>query len=147
MSVDNNNIDATTEVGDIFHNSFVTDGTFSEGDLKSMAENWIDIEDDEEVREAVIDDELEIDIESVLKEDSDDEILIKDTTVDTVSIRKYTHSEAMKALEVANTYARENKMSMDTLNTFNKLRFQMQSQHAKKPKKSPSIYSFFGPKK
>ena len=55
-----------------------------------------------------------------LKEESDDEMSIEEETVTEVESKKYTHSEAMKALEVANCYARDNNMSVDTLNTINK---------------------------
>ena len=38
--------------------TFVTDGDFSQKDMKDMAEAWVNIEDDEGVVNAVIDDEL-----------------------------------------------------------------------------------------
>ena len=39
--------------------TFVTDGDFSQKDMKDMAEAWVNIEDDKGVVNAVIDDELQ----------------------------------------------------------------------------------------
>ena len=53
IQVNNGNIDTTTEVGEVFNNSFATETNWSNSDFESMVEQWVNIEDQQEIMDKI----------------------------------------------------------------------------------------------
>ena len=77
------NTDTTTAVGNVFRDTFVTDGDISNNNLHDMAEAWIDIEDNEDMINEIVDDELLL-VDAIVNndknldsEDDDDEEIVQ----------------------------------------------------------------------
>ena len=124
----------------VFQDSFVSEGEFTNEEYSSMATNWIDIEDEEEVVNAVIDDEIEtIEKESDLVEDDDDP--------EPEAMVGIEHEEAVGFLD-AEEMIRKLKLSCGKLGVpsaeIHLERFGRALREAKnkKPKKSPTLHSF-----
>ena len=82
---------------EVFDDSFATDPGLSNQDLQSMADTWINVEDNPEIMDAIVDDELN-DIEEMAKvcdnedvDKSDDDMTDIDESVACISLKNHTH--------------------------------------------------------
>ena len=58
--------------------SFVADGSFTKTELRAMAENWVNVEDDQDIIHAEVDDAIELLEECTIRTDEDSNMFIDD---------------------------------------------------------------------
>ena len=139
-------IDTTTAVGNVFRDTFVTDGDISNDDLHDMAEAWIDIEDNEHMINEIVDDELLL-VDAIVNndkslddaDDEEEEIL----QIETITEKKTKHMDVLEAFATIESYLAENKLPEEHQLSISKVRYGVQTHRTQKPKKSPTIRSFF----
>jgi hypothetical protein len=145
-------IDTTTAVGNVFRDSFVTDGDISNDELHDMAETWINIEDNEHMINEIVDDELLLvdanaivnnDINLDNEDDDEGEIVQFETSTE----KKTTHVEVLEAFATIESYLAENKLPTEHQLSISKVRYGVQTHLMDKPKKSQTIRSFFNSRK
>jgi hypothetical protein len=145
-------IDTTTAVGNVFRDSFVTDGDISNDDLHDMAEAWIDIEDNEDMINEIVDDELLLvdafvndkNLDDADNEDDEEEEIVQ---FETSTENKTKHVEVLEAFATIESYLAENKLPKEHQLSISKVRYGVQTHLMDKPKKSPTIRSFFNSRK
>ena len=145
-------IDTTTTVGNVFRDTFVTDGDISNDDLHDMAEAWIDIEDNEDMINEIVDDELLLvdafvndkNLEDADNEDDEEEEIVQ---FETSTEKKTKHVEVLEAFATIESYLAENKLPKEHQLSISKVRYGVQTHVMDKPKKSPTIRSFFNSRK
>jgi hypothetical protein len=146
-------IDTTTAVGNVFRDSFVTDGDISNDNLHDMAEAWIDIEDNEDMINEIVDDELLL-VDAIVNdknlddadyEDDEEEEIVQFETTSTE--KKTEHVDVIVAIATIESYLAENKLPKEYQLSVSRLRYGVQTYCMHKPKKSPTIRSFFNSRK
>ena len=147
LQVSTGNFNSAPKAIEVFQDSFATDSGLSNEDLGSIADVWINVEDDPEIIDAIVDDELN-EIENVPmvcdgKDELNDENDEDPESINATSIKNHTHQEAMQALEVLRSYVKSNHLKLETLNAVSKLSFDIQSHYMKKPKTTKSIVAYF----
>ena len=143
-------IDTTTAVGNVFRDTFVTDGDISNDDLHDMAEAWIDIEDTEDMINEIVDDELLL-VDAIVNndkslddaDDEEEEIL----QIETITEKKTKHMDVLEAFATIESYLAENKLPEEHQLSISKVRYGVQTHLMDKPKKSQTIRSFFNSRK
>jgi len=145
-------IDTRTAVGNVFRDTFVTDGDISNDDFHDMAEAWIDIEDNEDMINEIVDDELLLvdatvndkNLDDVDDEDDEEEEIVQFATS---TEKKTKHVEVLEAFATIESYLAQNKLPREHQLSLSKIRYGVQTHIIHKPKKSPTIRSFFNSRK
>lgn len=150
LKVSTGELDSKPGAGEVFNDSFAIDTGLSKQDIQSMADTWINVEDDPEIIDAIVDDELE-DIENLAmigdsEAECNNDLEDSEEPVASASIQKHSHQEAMQALAVIQSYVQSNDMKLETLHAVSKVTYDIQSHYMKKTKTTKSIVSYFGSK-
>jgi len=128
----------------IFDGSFVTDEEFTEEEWEEIGSSWVDVEEDDFVMEAVVEEELEA-IEKGIPEMEDldeEEIIMKD-----VNERKPpTRIEITEAIDTLRLALGSVEASLELSHKLDGIQRYLQKQQMNENKKSPSIKSFFAKK-
>ena len=140
-------IDTTTAVGNVFRDTFVTDGDISNDDFHDMAEAWVNIEDNEDMINEIIDDELLL-VDAIDKnlDDADNED-DEEEEIETSTEKKTKHVDVLEAFATIESYFAENMLTKEYQLSISRLRYGVQTHRTQKPKKSPTIKSFFNSRK
>ena len=155
LRADTSSIHVSSSAGNVFKDSFVTDGNLSRGDLSrddienNMAEVWVDIEDDEEVLFAIIDDEL-LELDKVDASNGTDDDYYDDEEDEIIEVvgkvkKKHTHQDIIGAFDMIQSFMEEEKLPLERRLTLDRLRYDVQMHQMQKPKASLTIRNFFQP--
>ena len=124
----------------IFDYSFVTDDDFNEEEWEEIGNSWVDLEEEDFIMEAVVEEELEA-IEKNISavEDLDEE----EIEVKKVDERKPpTRVEITEAIDTLRLALGSTESSMDLSHKLDSIQRYLQKQQMNVNKKSPSIKSF-----
>ena len=69
LKANESSIDTTTTVGNVFKDTFVTEGALSNDDFHDMAEVWVNFEDIEDMINEIVDDELIL-VDAIVNEEN-----------------------------------------------------------------------------
>ena len=101
IQVENDNIDTTTEVGEVFNNSFATETNLSTSDIESMVEQWVDIVDQPEVLDEIAEEAITDSCDDNCKEvESEEEITDSKMVVECEPANDYSRMDAIQALDI-----------------------------------------------
>ena len=149
LRANESSIDTTTAVGNVFRDTFVTDGDISNDDLHDMAEAWIDIEDNEDMINEIVDDELIL-VDAIVNDenlDDADKEEEEEVLLETSTVRETAHKDVLGAFATIESYLAENKLPKEHQLSISKVRYGVQTHRIHKPKKSPTIRHFFDTRK
>ena len=141
-------IDTTTAVGNVFKDTFVTDGDISNDDFHEMAEAWVEIEDNEDMINEIVDDELLL-VDAIVNDENLDDADNEDDEeeeigqFETSTVKKTKHLDVLEAFATIESYLAENKLPKEHQLSISKVCYGVQTHRIQNPKKSPTIRSFF----
>jgi hypothetical protein len=130
----------------IFDGSFVTDEDFTEEEWEDIAKTWVDVEEDELVKEAVVEEELEAidkDISEEVEDLAEEEEIIVEKSDGREPPTRVQITEAIDTLRLALS---STESSSEVSHKLDSIQRYLQKQQMKVRKKSPSIKSYFGKK-
>ena len=140
----------TTAVGSVFRDTFVTEGDISNDDFHDMAETWVDIEDSEDMINENVDDELIL-VDAIGNDESLDDVDNEEEEIlqiETITEKKTKHMDVLEAFATFESYLAENKLTRKEYQlSISRLCYGVQTHRIQKPKKSPTIRSFFNSRK
>lgn len=139
-------IDTTAPAGAVFNDTLITDGELSISEMTSMAENWIDIEDNKDIQDQIVDDELDaIDVEDLHDSEIEGDSESENDSMQPADSNEgdYTKMQVMECLEKVESYLIKNDLPHRVRNMVNAIKYTVQAHHMQKQKKIPSIQSFF----
>jgi DDE superfamily endonuclease/Tc5 transposase DNA-binding domain len=132
--------------------SFVADiEQFTAEDYNDMIENWICIEDEEEVINAVCEDELE-ELESNTKPaagddaEDDDEPDVQPMEIDTDEANLYSYVDAVEVLGKLQLSARKLRLNEAETVHIDRLLRALHSRNAQKPRRDTTLHAYYPPK-
>ena len=150
LRANESSIDTTTAVGNVFRDTFVTDGDISNDDFHDMAEAWVDIEDNEDMINEIVDDELIL-VDAIVNDenldDADEEEEEEEVLLEMSTVKKTAHMDVLGAFATIESYLAENKLPKEHQLSISKVRYGVQTHRIHKPKKSPTIRHFFDTRK
>ena len=114
-------VDLSSSTVNTFKDSFVSDGDLSRDDMENVAEVWVDIENDEDIVNAVIDDKMqEIDEVNVSKpgnyhhnDDEEKDIITVFENPCKVNKKKHTYQEDIGSFGMIQSFMHEQKWPSD----------------------------------
>ena len=140
-------VDTESNAGHVFKDTFVTDGeSISQNDMECMVEVWINIEDDEDIVNELVEEAIhKLDIAETTSPDDDIGDDDEEMTVENINTptTRYTHQDAVQAFDILQSFMQQNKNPQEHKLALERLRHPVQKHHMQKPKKSPTITSYF----
>ncbi len=126
---------------------FATDADILPDDIKTMAETCATVEDGDEMKTIIIDNELDA-LENVVPMKTEDEDNNDSAEGEVIVVeKKYSHTEAAAAMDLLKTYLLSHQFSTETHLSLNTLQRNIQKEKLNSAKKEPSISSFFSKRK
>ena len=119
--------------------------------LRAMAETWVNIEDDEDMMNEIVDDEILLMESNINNENLDDVDKYEDSeeTVQLIASTEKTtkHVDVIEAFATIESYLAQNKLTNECQTSLSRVRYGVQTHRMKKPKKSPTLKSYFNTRK
>ena len=133
--------------------SLVSDGSFTKAEMRAMAENWINVEDDRNIIDAEVDDAIELLENATLFSDEiyngaliDDDNEPEELMHITQNVPVPSFQNAESSVDVLHNYCEGAKVPTETRFLLDRFAQQIRAHRLSIPKTSPTIDSFFGKK-
>jgi hypothetical protein len=131
---------------DVFQDTFSVSDELNETTVRTMVENWIEIEDSQEILDCEIDEEIEKIMRNEPDTDDDDDDEIEIQRAAQVQTPKLAHQDAKAMVQELLTHVVQSNFPGEHVQALEKLAKELDKRHLNQPRSQSTLKSFFRPK-